>query len=125
GTGGIDHVRLGVAVLAYWRGAQMGIVGDRDGGAGISGLDGNDETMAVREESKDGNGGAGADVAVEAASNTRRMLEEALKILRAILVIGALVAIGGGELRAQTVVAPGTGRGLPETVDAIDSARVT
>ncbi|HEY1422472.1 MAG TPA: PIG-L family deacetylase, partial [Candidatus Acidoferrum sp.] len=53
------------------------------------------------------------------------MLEEALKILGAILVVGALVMFGSGALRAQTVVAPGTGRGLPETVDAIDSARVT
>ena len=48
-----------------------------------------------------------------------------MKILRAILVAGALVAMDGGGLRAQTAVAPGTGRGLPETVDAIDSARVT
>ena len=29
----------------------MGIAGDRAGSAGVSGMDGNDETMAVREES--------------------------------------------------------------------------
>ena len=29
----------------------MGIAGDCAGSAGVSGLDGNDETMAVREES--------------------------------------------------------------------------
>jgi LmbE family N-acetylglucosaminyl deacetylase len=81
--------------------------------------------MAVREESKHWNGGAGGNVALEATSHSGRMLEEALKILGAILVVGALVMFGSGALRAQTVVAPGTGRGLPETVDAIDSARVT
>ena len=32
---------------------------------------------------------------------------------------------GCGLLRAQSPAAPGTGRGLPETIDAIDSARVT
>src|SRR6266478_1423161 len=50
-AGGIDDDRLGLALLAYRRGAQMGIAGDRAGRVGVSGLDSNDETMAVREES--------------------------------------------------------------------------
>jgi len=33
--------------------------------------------------------------------------------------------LGCGALRAQIASSPGTGRGLPETIDAIDSARVT
>jgi LmbE family N-acetylglucosaminyl deacetylase len=48
-----------------------------------------------------------------------------LKIRRAILVIAGLVTLGCGSVQAQTSLAPGTGSGLPETVDAIDSARVT
>ena len=48
-----------------------------------------------------------------------------MKIFRAILVLSALLMLGSDSLWAQTAVAPGTGRGLPETVDAIDSARVT
>ena len=48
-----------------------------------------------------------------------------MKIRRAILVIAGLVTLGCGSVQAQTSLAPGTGSGLPETVDAIDSARVT
>src|SRR6266481_3178181 len=51
-------------------------------------------------------------------------LEEVLRIRATLLVIGMLM-LGCGALRAQIAVAPGTGRGLPETIDAIDSARVT
>ncbi len=36
-----------------------------------------------------------------------------------------MATFGCGLLRAQSPAAPGTGRGLPETIDAIDSARVT
>jgi len=36
-----------------------------------------------------------------------------------------LATLGSGLLRAQAPAAPGMGRGLPETIDAIDSARVT
>src|SRR5712672_4782869 len=52
-------------------------------------------------------------------------LEEVLKICRAILLAIGMVTLGCGALRAQSPAAPGTGRGLPETIDAIDSARVT
>jgi len=48
-----------------------------------------------------------------------------LKIRCARLVIAGLVTLGCGSVQAQTSLAPGTGSGLPETVDAIDSARVT
>src|ERR1700692_4864328 len=51
-------------------------------------------------------------------------LEEVLKIRAILLVIGMLM-LGCGALRAQIASSPGTGRGLPETIDAIDSARVT
>src|SRR5437879_1014598 len=51
-------------------------------------------------------------------------LEEVLKI-RAILLAIGMVTLGCGALRAQIASSPGTGRGLPETIDAIDSARVT
>ena len=51
-------------------------------------------------------------------------LEEVLKIRATLLVIGMLM-LGCGALRAQIASSPGTGRGLPETIDAIDSARVT
>src|SRR6267154_71423 len=51
-------------------------------------------------------------------------LEELLKI-RAILLVVGMVMLGCGALRAQIASSPGTGRGLPETIDAIDSARVT
>src|SRR6202158_1244382 len=51
-------------------------------------------------------------------------LEEALKIPAILLVIG-MVMLGCSALRAQIASSPGTGRGLPETIDAIDSARVT
>src|SRR5258705_641098 len=36
-----------------------------------------------------------------------------------------MAMLGCGALRAQIASSPGTGRGLPETIDAIDSARVT
>src|SRR5216683_1908310 len=51
-------------------------------------------------------------------------LEEVLRIRAILLVIGMLM-LGCGALRAQIASSPGTGRGLPETIDAIDSARVT
>ena len=52
-------------------------------------------------------------------------LEEVLKICRAILLLIGMVTLGCGAVRAQIASSPGTGRGLPETIDAIDSARVT
>jgi hypothetical protein len=51
-------------------------------------------------------------------------LGQVLKI-RAILVVTETVILGCGAVRAQIASSPGTGRGLPETIDAIDSARVT
>jgi len=51
-------------------------------------------------------------------------LEEVLKI-RAILLVIGMVMLGCGAVRAQIASSPGTGRGLPETIDAIDSARVS
>src|SRR5467141_3043542 len=36
-----------------------------------------------------------------------------------------MVTLGCGSLRAQVAGSPGTGRGLAETIDAIDAARVT
>src|ERR1700692_5037800 len=36
-----------------------------------------------------------------------------------------MLTLSCGTTRAQMSSAPGTGRGLPETIDAIDSARVT
>ncbi len=48
-----------------------------------------------------------------------------MKICRAIFFAMVMVTLGCGSLRAQVVGSPGTGRGLPETIDAIDSARVT
>src|SRR5258708_39748361 len=51
-------------------------------------------------------------------------LEEVLKI-RAILLVIGMVMLGCGAVRAQIASSPGTGRGLPETIDAIDSARGT
>src|SRR5712672_3302470 len=51
-------------------------------------------------------------------------LEELLKI-RAILLVVGMVMLGCGALRAQIASSPGTGRGLPETIDAIERARVT
>ena len=48
-----------------------------------------------------------------------------MKIRRAIAVIVGLVTLSCAAVRAQTSLAPGSGSGLPETVDAIDSARVT
>src|SRR5258705_10034668 len=52
-------------------------------------------------------------------------LEEVLKIRRAMLLVIGMVTLGCSALRAQVAVSPGSGRGLPETIDAIDSARVT
>src|SRR5216684_4817493 len=51
-------------------------------------------------------------------------LEEVLKIRATLLVIG-MVMLGCGALRAQIASAPGTGPGLAETIEAIDSARIT
>jgi LmbE family N-acetylglucosaminyl deacetylase len=48
-----------------------------------------------------------------------------LKTCRAVFFVMMMATFGCGLLRAQSPAAPGTGRGLPETVDAIDSARVT
>lgn len=48
-----------------------------------------------------------------------------MKICRAILLAGVMTALACGSLPAQVSSAPGSGNGLPETVDAIDSARVT
>jgi LmbE family N-acetylglucosaminyl deacetylase len=52
-------------------------------------------------------------------------LEEALKICRAVLLAMVSMAVACPALRAQFPPAPGTGPGLPETIEAIDSARVT
>jgi len=51
--------------------------------------------------------------------------EEALKTRCAMWFVVMIMALGSSGLRAQVAVSPGTGRGLPETIDAIDSARVT
>ena len=48
-----------------------------------------------------------------------------MKTCRAIFFVIVMATFGCGSLRAQNPAAPGTGRGLPETIDAIDSARVT
>ncbi len=48
-----------------------------------------------------------------------------MKIRRAMWFVVMIMAVGSSALRAQVAVSPGTGRGLPETIDAIDSARVT
>ncbi len=48
-----------------------------------------------------------------------------MKNCRAIFVASVMVIVAGGSVHAQLSSAPGTGRGLPETVEAIDSARVT
>jgi LmbE family N-acetylglucosaminyl deacetylase len=89
-------------------------------------VDGNDETMAVREESnhrcsRNCNRSGALIIVNEFLSWTR---EEVLKICRAIFLVIVTVTLGCSSLRAQLAVSPGTGRGLPETVDAIESARV-
>ena len=48
-----------------------------------------------------------------------------MKICRAIFFASVLVMLGSVKLRAQSSGAPGTDHGLPETIEAIDSARVT
>ena len=48
-----------------------------------------------------------------------------MKTCRAIVLASVMLTLSCGAVRAQMSAAPGTGRGLPETVDAIDSARVT
>jgi LmbE family N-acetylglucosaminyl deacetylase len=48
-----------------------------------------------------------------------------LGICRATFVVIVMMVFGCQSLRAQSADAPGTGRGLPETIDAIDGARVT
>ena len=48
-----------------------------------------------------------------------------MKNCRAILLASVITIVSGGFAQAQMSSAPGTGRGLPETIDAIDSARVT
>jgi LmbE family N-acetylglucosaminyl deacetylase len=48
-----------------------------------------------------------------------------LRIRRAIYLFSVIVSMACGSTRAQISSAPGTGRGLPETIEAIDSARVT
>src|SRR5262244_4102271 len=46
--------------------------------------------------------------------------------MRKIVVVGAIaLSCGGTRSNAQFPAAPGTGPGLPETIEAIDSARVT
>lgn len=48
-----------------------------------------------------------------------------MKICRALFFISLINTFAGGTIRAQMHSASGTGRGLPETIEAIDSARVT
>jgi LmbE family N-acetylglucosaminyl deacetylase len=48
-----------------------------------------------------------------------------LKIRRATLAISAMMVLGSGSLQAQSLSAPGSGQGLTETIEAIESARVT
>ena len=48
-----------------------------------------------------------------------------MRLLRFPLALAVLACFGTMPLRAQFPPAPGTGPGLPETVEAIDSARVT
>jgi LmbE family N-acetylglucosaminyl deacetylase len=52
------------------------------------------------------------------------MQEESLKICRAIVFIALMAMLHCSSLLAQSG-APGTGRGLPETIEAIDRARIT
>ncbi len=48
-----------------------------------------------------------------------------MKNCRAIFIASVLAGLGCGPVTAQVSSVPGTGRGLPETVEAIDRARVT
>ena len=48
-----------------------------------------------------------------------------MNFCRSIFAFSAITLLAGGSLLAQFRAAPGTGFGLPETVEAIDSARVT
>jgi LmbE family N-acetylglucosaminyl deacetylase len=48
-----------------------------------------------------------------------------LKVCRAIIVITVMMLLHNRSIAAQFSGAPGTGRGLPETIEAIDRARVT
>jgi hypothetical protein len=52
------------------------------------------------------------------------MQEESLKICRTLFLL-RVMQLAAGSAGAQTNSAPGTGRGLPETVEAVDRARVT
>jgi len=52
------------------------------------------------------------------------MQEESLKICRTLFLL-SVMQLAAGSAGAQTNSAPGTGRGLPETVEAVDRARVT
>ena len=48
-----------------------------------------------------------------------------MKIRRAICLFNVIVSLACGSVRAQLSPVPGSGRGLPETVEAIESSRVT
>src|SRR6266436_1396385 len=101
----------------------MGAAGNRAGSAGVSGLDSNDETMAIREESnyRPSHRVDCSNVVVVLSEFCAESREEALKICRAVWFVAMIMTLGGGAhsntLLAQVAVSPGTGRGLPETID--------
>src|SRR5580700_3919045 len=96
----------------------MGIGGDRAGSARISYLGSYNATMAVcKSRRSEGTGGC--------VNRLFKRAMESRKTVRSIFFGGALAAFFAQPASPQFPPAPGTGPGLPETIEAIDSARVT
>src|SRR5208337_2181099 len=120
---GVDCSSLGLAVLAYRQCSQMGPAGSCSWRHCISGLDAGNATMAICGSERPALSDRRPDVATADRPTTRRGGD--LKILRFLLAPIILACFGVPHSYAQFPSAPGTGPGLPETIEAIDSARVT
>jgi len=99
---------LGLALLAYRARPQMGTAGSRSRRDCVFGLDQRNATMAIRF-----------------AVRSTACCGGDLRLLRFLFFFSALACFGLPPAFAQFPPAPGTGPGLPETIEAIDSARVT
>src|SRR5580658_5725004 len=106
---------MGLALLADRHGEKMGNSGDRAGSARIFDLGPYNATMAVCKSR--GCGGC-----------VNRLFQRAVTAKRTLgiaFISGTIAALAAQTASPQFPPAPGTGPGLPETIEAIDSSRVT
>src|SRR5260370_13211565 len=101
----------------------MGARGDRARGAGVSNSCAGNETMAVWKPTASGCGFAVIVYDVHGGGGRVNSYSRSLAVL--VSIACGMAALASAPVRAQFPPAPGTGPGLPETIEAIESARIT